>query len=197
MPERLVNTDIRLFLWLNGHHSPFWDHIMWFISGKAEWLPLYLILLGYIIYRFKWQSLSILIAVIITITLADQLAVKAFKEVFERLRPSHNPDIEQLVHIVNGYRGGAYGFVSNHAANSFALAVFTSLLLRNKFYTAGILFWASLVSYSRIYLGVHYPGDILGGAMLGSLIAWLVYSLFNRFSLFTLFLKHRNEKIKS
>lgn len=193
MIERLIQIDINLFLWLNSHHSPFWDSVMWFVSGKIQWLPLYLLLLGYIIYRYKWQSISIVIAMIIAITLADQLAVKAFKEVFERLRPSHNPDIQHLVHIVNSYRGGAYGFVSNHAANSFALAVFISFLLKKRIITAGMLFWAACVSYSRIYLGVHYPGDILGGALLGSLIGWLVYYIFNRFSLFSLCL-HPKEK---
>ena len=193
MIERLINLDINVFLWLNSHHTPFWDSVMWLVSGKIQWAPLYLLLLAYIIYRYKWQSISIIIAVIIAITLADQLAVKAFKEVFERLRPSHNPDIENLVHIVNNYRGGVYGFVSNHAANSFALAVFMSFLLKKRFFTIAILFWAALVSYSRIYLGVHYPGDILGGALLGLLIGWLVYYLFNRFSLFTLFLRPKEK----
>ncbi len=193
MLDWLINLDTDLFLWLNGHHSPFWDQIMWFVSGKIEWVPFYLVLLGYIINRYKWQSISIVVAVILTITLADQLAVKAFKEVFERLRPSHNNEIQHLIHIVNSYRGGAYGFVSNHAANSFALAVFMSLLIRKRLFVIIMLFWASLVSYSRIYLGVHYPGDILGGALLGSLIGWLVYYLFNRFSLFTLFLRPKRE----
>ncbi len=193
MLDWLINLDTDLFLWLNSHHSPFWDQIMWFVSGKIEWVPFYLVLLGYIIHRYKWQSISIVVAVILTITLADQLAVKAFKDVFERLRPSHNAEIQHLIHIVNGYRGGAYGFVSNHAANSFALAVFMSLLIRKRLFIIIVLLWASLVSYSRIYLGVHYPGDILGGALLGSLSAWLVYYLFNRFSLFTLFLRSKQE----
>ncbi len=193
MLDRLINMDINLFLWLNSHHSPFWDHIMWFVSGKIEWIPLYLVLLIFVIQRFKWQSISIVIAVIIAITLADQLAVKVFKEVFERLRPSHNPEIEHLVHLVNNYHGGKYGFVSNHAANSFALAVFTSLLIRKKWFIAAMLFWALLVSYSRIYLGVHYPGDIIGGAILGSLIGWLIYYIFKKFSLFSLFIPNKTK----
>ena len=194
MIERLISWDTHLFLWLNSHHTPFWDQVMWFISGKIEWLPLYLILIGYLIYKYKWQAVTIIIAIIISITLADQLAFKAFKQVFERLRPSHNPEIEHLVHLVNNYRGGSYGFVSNHAANTFALAVFLCLLIRNKLFMAGILLWACLVSYSRIYLGVHYPGDILGGAILGSLIAWLVFYIFHRFSLFSLFLSQRGKE---
>ena len=183
MLEHLIESDIQLFLWLNGFHSPFWDQIMWFVSGTIEWVPLYLVLTGYIIYRYRWQSIPIIVAVIIGITLADQIAVRVFKEVFERLRPSHNPEIQHLIHFVNNYRGGAYGFVSNHAANSFALAVMLSLVFKNKVFSVCILLWAMLVSYSRIYLGVHYPGDILGGALLGAGIAWLVYFLFQKLHL--------------
>ena len=178
MLDKLVSLDTQSFLWLNSHHSPFWDKIMWFISGKVEWLPLYLILIGYIIYRYRWQSIAIIAAVILAITLTDQLAVKAFKEVFERLRPGHNPEIQHLVHIVNDYRGGSYGFVSNHAANSFALAMFLSFLFSNKNFSIVIFTWAILVSYSRIYIGVHYPGDIVGGALLGMLIGWSIYQIY-------------------
>lgn len=178
MLDKLITLDTELFLWLNSHHSPCWDKIMWFISGKVEWLPLYLLLLGYIIYRYRWRSITILIATAIAISLADQLSVIAFKETFQRLRPSHNPSITHLVHIVNGYRGGLYGFISNHAANSFALACLMSLLFRKKYLTILLFTWASLVSYSRIYLGVHYPGDILGGAVFGTLIGWLTYVLY-------------------
>jgi undecaprenyl-diphosphatase len=178
MLERLNALDTDLFLRLNSFHSPFFDKVMWFISGRIEWLPLYLILIGYIIYRYRWKSVAILVALILGVALADQLAVKAFKEVFQRFRPTHNPEIQNLVHIVNGYRGGNYGFVSNHAANTFALAVFLCFLFRNKFFGAFILVWATIVSYSRIYLGVHYPGDVFGGALLGALIAWLVYLIY-------------------
>ena len=175
MLEKLLAFDTEIFLWLNSYHSPFWDKFMWFVSGKIEWLPLYLILIAYIIYRFRWKSISIIVAIILTIALADQIAVKAFKEVFERLRPTHNPDIQNLVHIVNNYRGGTYGFVSNHAANSFSLAMIISLILRNKYITLFFFSWALLVSYSRIYLGVHYPGDIIGGAVLGMGIGSMVF----------------------
>lgn len=182
MLEKLIAFDTRLFLWLNSHNSPLWDNIMWFVSGKLEWLPLYLIFVALIIYRFRWKSIGIVISIIVAITLADQLAVEAFKEVFERLRPSHNPEIQHLVHIVNGYRGGQFGFVSNHAANSFAFAMFIVLLFRIKYISMFIFFWAILVSYSRIYLGVHYPGDILGGAILGMGIASMVFIFYKLLS---------------
>ena len=177
MLDKLIHIDTRLFLWLNSFHSPCRDSIMWHISGKPEWIPLYLLLLGVIIYKYRWKSIAVILAVSLTITLADQLAVKAFKEVFMRLRPSHEPALEGLVHLVNDYRGGQYGFVSNHAANSFGLAVFISYLFKNKYVTTGMLVWACVVSYSRIYLGVHYPADILGGALLGAGIASFMYFL--------------------
>lgn len=105
----------------------------------------------------------------------------AFKDVFERLRPCHNPNIASLVHVVDGC-GGKYGFVSSHASNSFALALFIGLLLRKhyKYFLPLMVFWAALVSYSRIYVGVHYPADILGGAILGSLIGIFVYWLMKK-----------------
>jgi undecaprenyl-diphosphatase len=110
------------------------------------------------------------------ILIGDRASVEMFKEVFERLRPCHNPTIKYLVHTVDGC-GGKFGFVSSHATNSFSLAVFSSLLLKSKFkwITASMLFWAALVSYSRIYVGVHFPADILGGAILGSGVGVFVF----------------------
>jgi undecaprenyl-diphosphatase len=112
--------------------------------------------------------------------LADLISVKLFKEVFERLRPCHNSNITDLVHTVYGHCGGKFGFVSSHAANSFALAVFAGLLFKQKFtfVLPVMLFWAVLVSYSRIYVGVHFPLDIICGGVLGSVIAYLVYRVF-------------------
>jgi undecaprenyl-diphosphatase len=178
MLDKIIALDTRLFLWLNGHHSVFWDNVMWHISGKIEWSPLYLILAGYIIYRYRLNSIPIIIAVAVAILLADQLAVDLFKNVFQRLRPTYNPEIQNIVHTVNNYTGGSYGFISNHAANTFALATFLSFLFKNRSFTLSILLWATIVSYSRIYLGVHYPGDVLGGMLFGSLIGWLIFILY-------------------
>lgn len=175
----LTHTDTTLFLFLNSFHSPFWDTVMWHISGRPEWIPLYLTVTGWIIYKFRWKSILIISFAILLIILSDQLSVKLFKETFHRLRPCHNQQIRAVVHLVNNYCGGDYGFISNHASNSFALAAFTSIILRNRTYTILIFAWALLVSCSRIYLGVHYPGDILGGALFGYLLAKLmVYLLF-------------------
>ncbi len=175
MLEILKNLDTNLFLFLNGIHSPFWDTIMWHISGKLEWIPLYAFLIYLIIKEYKMKAIWIILAVILVIVLTDQVFVKLFKFQFERLRPCHNPEIKDLVHKVNDKCGGQFGFVSSHASNSFGLAMFLTFLFRKKLFGILIFFWAALVSYSRIYLGVHYPGDIIGGALLGIFIGWLVY----------------------
>jgi undecaprenyl-diphosphatase len=177
MLEALNNIDTKLFLAINGSHSGFWDQVMWHISGKLQWIPLYLFIAGLIIYRFRVKAVWIILATILVITLCDQASVHLFKNVFERLRPCHQPALEGMVHLVRDHCGGRYGFLSSHAANTFGLAVFTALFIRNRWYRAGMIFWAALVAYSRVYLGVHYPGDVLAGAILGALIARGVYLL--------------------
>lgn len=178
MGNWLIYTDTQLFIFLNSFHSPFWDTIMWHISGKLEWLPLYGVLLYFIIRKYKWNSIAILLSIALIITLADTISSQLIKDNVQRLRPTHNPAISELIHTVNNYRGGRYGFVSSHASNSFAIAVFLSLLFKNKWFSVCIVLWALTVSYSRIYLGVHYPGDIIGGALLGGIIAFLIFKLF-------------------
>tara|TARA_R110001592_G_scaffold246255_1_gene507945 strand:- start:4748 stop:5164 length:417 start_codon:yes stop_codon:yes gene_type:complete len=125
--------------------------------------------------------LYIIPAIVALIFLSDKISVYFFKEVFMRLRPCHNPEIANLVHIVNDHCGGQFGFVSSHATNTFALAVFVGLLLKKQisWLLPILVFWAAVVSYSRVYLGVHYPGDIVGGALLGAIIAKLVFMLLN------------------
>jgi len=174
MVEYLVKTDKEWLLWLNDHHTPFFDRLMVTISGRAEWIPLYVALLALIIWRFRKQSAWIILIMVIMILLSDQ-AANLLKNGLQRPRPCRDPEIGHLVHLVNGYCGGAYGFVSGHAANSFALATFVTLLFRNIWLSVVMLTWAVMVSYSRIYLGVHYPGDILGGALLGIMAAWMIY----------------------
>ena len=175
MLETLITWDTNLFLFLNGIHSPFWDQFMLFVTGKWIWIPLYLFIIGWLIRKYRWKGAVLLLFIVLLITLSDQSSVKLFKQVFMRLRPCHDPVIADLVHTVNGKCGGKYGFVSSHAANTFAIAIFSLLLIKNRYYTISIIFWASLVSYSRVYLGVHFPGDIIGGAMLGMIIGYIVY----------------------
>ncbi len=127
--------------------------------------------------KWSWKTFIIAIFIALTILLGDRISVVFFKEVFERLRPCHNPNLAGLVHIIDNHCGGQFGFVSSHATNSFALALFSGLLLKKhyKYILCIMIFWAALVSYSRVYVGVHYPGDVLGGAILGSIIGILVF----------------------
>ncbi|RAU83490.1 phosphatase PAP2 family protein [Pontibacter arcticus] len=152
---------------------------MIFVSNKYVWIPFYLGLIIYIIYRYRRQSLAMLLLAVAAVGAADYIASGIFKPYFARLRPCHNPDLAQVVNIVEGC-GGKFGFLSSHASTGFALAVFFSLILsgKYKYFKAVLILWAFVVSYSRIYLGVHYPGDLLGGALVGALCAYLCSLLY-------------------
>lgn len=151
---------------------------MYAISGKIIWIPLYTAILIFLAIKYKKKFLVILLFIILAVTLADQSSVNLFKNLFHRLRPCHEPSLEGLVHLVKGECGGLYGFVSSHAANSFNIALLSLMLIRKKWYTICIILWASIIGYSRIYLGVHYPGDVIVGSLLGALIGWGVYKLY-------------------
>ncbi len=178
MLEQLIEWDQQLFLWLNSFHADWLDPIMLAITGKIIWFPLYAVILFFIIRKLKWRSIYMLLAFALLITLADQSASGFFKPFFERLRPCHQPGIMEFVHTLK-HCGGQYGFASSHASNTFALGIFMWFLYRN-IYGRLMILWAVLVSYSRIYAGVHYPGDIIMGAILGLLSALIVYYLYKR-----------------
>ncbi len=175
--EQIEQADIDLFLWFNQWHTPFFDTLFNWITYKFTWIPLYALLLYFLIKKYQKQSIWFIFGAIIAIVLADQISVHWFKEVFRRYRPCHNENIKHLVHIINNHCGGTYGFVSSHAANTFALAVFMLKALNpeNKIWKYLLVFWAITVSYSRIYVGVHYPADIVSGALLGIICGWGAY----------------------
>jgi len=174
----IVELDQQLFLYINSFNSPFWDKIMYVISGTLIWIPLYLAILIHLGIKHKRKILLILFFIIIGITLSDRGSVLLFKDVFQRLRPCHEPALEGLVHIVRDRCGGMYGFVSSHATNCFYAAVISGLFVRKRWFSISMICWAAIVSYSRIYLGVHYPGDIICGAALGTFIGWGVFKLY-------------------
>jgi undecaprenyl-diphosphatase len=174
MLERL---DQQLFLFINSLNSPFFDHVMHAISGRLIWVPLYLAILIFLGIKYKRKFLIILIFIILAATLADQTSV-IVKNLVHRLRPCYEPSLEGLVHVVNGECGGKFGFVSSHAVNTFDVALLSLLFIKRRWYTISIILWATIISYSRIYLGVHYPGDAMCGSLLGAFIGWSIYRFY-------------------
>lgn len=171
MIEFLDNIDTSVFLAINGAHSPFFDKFMTLFSGRVIWAPMYLTVLLILFRACRWQAATVyLLALVAAIFLTDQTCASVIRPAVERLRPSNVANtLSDFTHIVDGYRGGPYGFPSCHSANSFALAVFAAMFVRRRFFTLFIVGWALVNSYSRLYLGVHYPGDLLAGAVVGSL----------------------------
>lgn len=174
----LIQWDKNMLLSLNSHHSEFWDSFMWMATDEMSWLVLFAALL-YVLFKAKGKEFFfILIAVALTVVICDQVS-GIFKDWIARPRPAREPDIMHSVHVVNDYRGGKYGFFSSHAANTFGIAVLVILLLRNWLVTSVMLLWALIESYSRIYLGVHYPLDIMTGIVFGALTGLGVYMLYS------------------
>ncbi|HEY0740746.1 MAG TPA: phosphatase PAP2 family protein [Chryseosolibacter sp.] len=183
MIDFFLEFDRDLFLELNSYHAPWLDILMMFITKTYVWIPLYAVIAFFIFKLHGKQGFLVLICIALTILLADQITSTLMKPYFARLRPAHDPELAGLVHIVDDYRGGKFGFASSHAANTFGLAVFVFLLFRQRTRTVRWIFvWALLVSYSRIYLGVHYPGDIIAGGVVGAICAVGCFVLYQKIS---------------
>lgn len=184
MIETLQNLDTQLFLALN---SVRWEAIDSFVrgfSGQWIWVPMYVVIAWMILRRYGWLQGLIFIAITgLAVGCSDFVCATLIRPYAERLRPANleNP-LSDLVYIVDGYRGGRYGFPSCHAANTFALAVISSLLIKERAYTIFIFLWAVLQCWSRIYLGVHYPGDLLAGAIAGTIFSISAYYLIKKTS---------------
>jgi undecaprenyl-diphosphatase len=183
MLESLKSIDTGLFLAINGAHSTFFDYIMYWASQRFIWIPLYVFFAWLICKHYGKKAWLLILAAGLIIVITDQTAVYLFKNVFLRLRPCHEPSMAGKVHLVNEYCGGKYGFISSHAANSFGLAAYLSLLLgkKIKYFTLLILLWALLLCYSRVYLGVHYPGDVIVGGIWGAGIGTSLYVSIRKF----------------
>lgn len=183
MIDWLENIDRKILLAINGGHTPFLDDVMWVISDKLFGIPFYilLVLLAYRYFGLKGTLLFLIIGGL-CVGLTDLTSKYLFKETIMRYRPSHHAELKDQLHYLNNYQGGTYGFISNHSSNMFAIALFAMLALlkpsKNKLLFLVILF-PLVIGYSRIYLGVHYPSDVLAGFIWGALLGWIFYRIFD------------------
>ncbi len=169
--ESILEIDRQLLLWMNFDGGAVMDSIFWFASGKAVWIPLYVMIIWLMQRKIGWRRTLLAVALIaLAVVLSDQIA-NIFKHCTPKFRPTHTDAIKEYVHTVNGYRGGLYGTVSAHAATTFSIAAISAYTIRNRLYTVVIALWVLFVSYSRIYLGVHFPLDILFGMITGAAVS--------------------------
>ena len=180
----LKAMDTMVFLTVNSHHNAYFDSVMWLVSGKLIWVPMYVSLFFVLLKNYSYKVVfAILLAIGVVILFTDSFTAQVIRPWVCRLRPSNldNP-MSSMVHIVDGYRGGAYGFPSNHASNTWGLAFFITFLFRRYKLTFFFFLWALLVCYSRMYLGVHYFGDLLIGGLLALAGASTVFYVFRKVS---------------
>lgn len=178
--ESLSTIDSDLFLFLNGLHAAWLDKVMTLITDMWVWMPFYLLLIYWVVKQYGKRCWWVFLAIGIVVLCSDQLSAHVCKPLFQRLRPCYNPDLQDLIYLPKGMAGGRYGFVSSHAANTFAIAAFLTPALGNyrPWLAITLYLWAFISSYSRIYIGYHYPGDIICGAILGLLVGMIIWKLF-------------------
>ncbi len=177
MIDYLNDIDADALLAVNGLHDAFQDAFWWMVSAKWSSLLIVLALFWILLRQNRRHALLVIAMIALAVLVADQVSSGLIKHLVERLRPTQDPSLSNMVHIVNGYRGGKYGFVSSHAANFMAVATLLSLITRQRWVLFSLVSWALLQCYSRMYLGVHYPGDIMGGIVVGLLAGWLIWRL--------------------
>jgi undecaprenyl-diphosphatase len=182
--DTILEIDKELLIWINSFHADWLDPIMMTITQTVFWIPVYLIFIYLIFKKLESYQWIAIIGAVLTVVLADQITASIMKPLFQRLRPSHDPTIKDLLHLIANskgeiYRGGFYGFASSHAANTFGVSTFLWLLLKDKTKWIGLSFlWAAILTYTRLYLGVHFPGDIIVGAIVGMLCGMATHQLF-------------------
>ncbi len=177
--QHLIDFDTSFFLTVNSYHNSFWDVFMPLYSGRYEWIFLYVSIFYVIARNYSWKhSLLMLLSAILVIIICDQVTSSLIRPFVGRLRPANleNP-ISDSVHVVDGRRGGSYSFPSAHAANSWGLAIYVCLIFRKKWISLCLMFWAAFNCYTRLYMGMHYFGDLLAGMLIGCFGAVLVYYL--------------------
>jgi len=177
MIEWLDHIDKEIFLFVNSFHSSLSDQIWIWITNIPSWIPLYLLLIFFIIKIYKKDSIYIIAALLLIILASDQFTSSFMKPFFGRFRPCHDPDIGHLVHVANKC-GGQYGFASGHSANSFGIAMLIWLVFNSYWRWIWLIFlWAFTIAFSRIMVGVHYPGDIIVGGLVGTFFGWLIFMI--------------------
>jgi undecaprenyl-diphosphatase len=185
----LDQWDRELMLWMNNEGNVSLDCFFALFTGKWEWVVAAVTILFTLCYRCQsgWRlSLTVVLLTVLLICLTDQVSSTIIKPLVSRPRPSHTDGLSELLHYVGNYRGGRFGFVSSHAANSVGFTVWLSLLFRGALFRITMGMWALINCFSRIYLSVHYPGDIICGALLGALLAlgvWWIFRGLRRFVL--------------